>query len=214
MSRQSKATRTRSEILDAAWEMISDQGADVSMSDIAKAVGVSRQAVYLHFGSRGGLLMALVRRADDRFEIRQDFFAAMKRPVASDRLDACLCVWFRFVRRIVPVARDLVRLRATDADAAEAWEDRMRDLRAWIRQLVATFQEDGALVPGWEVEEAADYIWTASSVQIWDMLVRERGWSEARAESVLRRTISTIVLRPEFGSPDAADEKSRTFPQS
>lgn len=194
MSRKTKATRTRSDILDAAWEMISEQGADVSMSDIAKAVGLSRQAVYLHFGTRGGLLVALVRRADDRFEIREDYFAAMKRPEAAERLDECLRVWFRFVRRIVPVARDLVRLRATDTDAAEAWEDRMRDLRAWIRQLVATFQADGALAPGWDVDEAADYIWTASSVQVWDMLVREREWPELRAETTLRHTISAVIL--------------------
>lgn len=196
MSTKSKATRTRSEILDAAWEMISERGADVSMSDIARSVGLSRQAVYLHFGTRGGLLMALVRRADDRFEIRQDFFAAMKRPLAADRLDECLRVWFQFVRNIVPVARDLVRLRATDRDAAEAWEDRMRDLRAWIRELVATLQADGALAPGWQVDEAADYIWTASSVQVWDILVRERGWSELKAEARLRQTIPRVVLEP------------------
>lgn len=207
MSRKTKATRTRSEILDAAWEMISEQGADVSMSDIAKAVGLSRQAIYLHFGTRGGLLVALVRRADDRFEIREDFFAAMARPKAGDRLDEALRVWFRFVRRIVPVARDLVRLRATDMDAAEAWEDRMRDLRTWIRQLVETFQADGTLVSGWDVDEAADYIWTASSVQVWDMLVRERGWSEMRAETMLRQTIATLILCQQEGSPDATGDR-------
>ena len=36
------------------------------MAEIAKAAGVSRQAVYLHFGTRGGMLMALVKRADRR----------------------------------------------------------------------------------------------------------------------------------------------------
>jgi len=202
VSRKSKATRTRSEILDAAWEMISEQGADVSMSDIAKAVGLSRQAIYLHFGTRGGLLMALVRRADDRFEIKEDFFAAMALADAGDRLDEALRVWFRFVRRIVPVARDLVRLRATDTDAAAAWEDRMRDLRTWIRQLVETFQAEGALAAGWDVDEAADYIWTASSVQVWDMLVRERQWPEMGAEIMLRQTIAALILRQKVDLPD------------
>lgn len=195
MSSFGKSARTQTEILDVAWGLISENGADVSMADIAKVVGLSRQAVYLHFGTRGGLLMALVRRADDRFEVKEDFFLAMARPSAAEKLDACLQAWFQFVRRILPVARDLVRLRATDADAAAAWEDRMTDLRSWIAVLVAHLQKEGALASHWTLEEATDYIWTASSVQTWDMLVTERGWSERRAETVLRQTIASCVLR-------------------
>lgn len=196
MSNIGKSARTQTEILDAAWGLISENGADVSMAEIAKMVGLSRQAVYLHFGTRGGLLMALVRRADDRFGVKEDFFAAMEQPAAAEKLDACLQVWFQFVRKILPVARDLVRLRATDADAAAAWEDRMMDLRSWIAILVRQLKTEGALASHWTQEEATDYIWTASSVQTWDMLVTERGWDEHRAETVLRQSIALCVLRP------------------
>lgn len=175
--------------------MLAEQGADVSMLDIAKAVGVSRQAVYLHFGTRGGLLMALVKRADERFEVREDFFKAFNTTSPADRLDACLGVWLAFVPKILPVAKDLIRLRATDPDASAAWEDRMSDLRSWLRQLIESLQAEGALASSWTIEAATDYLWIASSVQVWDLLVVERNWEPDRAAAILRASISKVLLK-------------------
>lgn len=165
------------------------------MSEIAKAAGISRQAVYLHFGTRGGLLMALVKRADERFEIKEGFFEALKTRSPSERLDSCLRVWLKFVPKILPVARDLIRLRATDPDAAAAWEDRMADLRSWLRQLVESLKADGALAPSWTVKEATDYLWIASSVQVWDLMTVERAWKKKRARAVVRDSIAKVLLR-------------------
>ena len=175
--------------------MIAEQGADVSMLDIAKAVGISRQAIYLHFRTRGGLLMALVKRADERLGIREDFFAALDTLSPAERLDACLRVWLAFVTQILPVAKDLIRLRATDPDASAAWEDRMSDLRSWLRRLAESLHAEGALASSWTIEEATDYLWTASSVQVWDLLVVERNWKQERAATILRESISKVLLK-------------------
>lgn len=164
------------------------------MSEIANAAGISRQAVYLHFGTRGGLLMALVKRADDRLLIREGFQEALRQPTAAERLDSWLTAWFAFVRQILPVAKDLVRLRPTDPDAAAAWEDRMSDLRSWLSDLVASFESDGALRPDWSVDEAADYLWAASSVQMWDLMAGERHWDDVKLDVTLRRTIAEALL--------------------
>ena len=185
---------TRNEILDVAWSLIAEQGADTSIQQIADAVGVSRQSVYLHFKTRGGLLMALVRRADERFSIREDFFDAMRIEDPRLRLGKCLGIWFEFAERIHPVATDLVRLRKTDPDAAAAWEDRMTDLRDWERQLVQSLQRDKVLRPDWSVDEATDFLWTSSSIQAWDLLTRERSWKTERASEVLARTIADVLL--------------------
>ncbi|MFC3053638.1 TetR/AcrR family transcriptional regulator [Kordiimonas pumila] len=194
MSSNKKSEITKREILDAAWGLVAEKGADVSVSEIAKAAGVSRQAVYLHFASRGGLLIALVKRADERFGIKQGFFdaAAMQDPAV--RLDMCLSVWFRFVVEILPVATDLIRLRATDADAAHAWQDRMSELRLWYQNLVKGLQEDGALKPDWTVDTAADYLWAASSVQALSLLAVECGWGFDKTSLTLKKTISDTLL--------------------
>ena len=194
MSSKRKPERTRAEILDAAWNLISEKGAEVSISEIASAAGISRQAVYLHFGSRGGLLMALVRRADTRFEIKERLFACIDVSDPEERLDRLVRVWIDFVTKIFPVATDLVRLRATDRDASAAWEDRMTDLRSWLLALTTSLEEDGALAAGWSPKEASEYLWASFSVQLWGLLVEDCGWDQDRALSVLRRTIRQTLL--------------------
>lgn len=195
MSNLKRAERTRLEILDAAWDLIAARGAAVSMAEIATAVGMTRQSVYVHFNSRGGLLMALVRRADARFFIWEGFETAMTEKEPAARLDAVLGVWLDFVPKIHPVATDLIRMRATDEDAARAWEDRMSELLKFYRGLMSGVKKEGALAADWSAPRAADYLWAASSVQAWDLLVRERGWSEAAASKCIRGTIRATLLK-------------------
>lgn len=194
MSSNKRSKATKEDILDAAWALVAEKGAEVSVAEIAKASGVSRQAVYLHFTSRGGLLMALVKRADERFGIKADFFEAAALQKPDERLGACLDVWFRFVVNILPVATDLIRLRATDADAAEAWNDRMTDLRSWHRALVEGLKEEGVLKPAWSVEDASDYLWATSSVQTWSLLSMECGWEFDKTARTLKKTIMKSLL--------------------
>ena len=190
-----RAVRTRREILDAAWTLIAERGARVSMADVAEAVGMTRQSVYLHFGSRAGLLMALVHRADERFEIIEQLEAALEVEGGAARLDACLGVWLDFVPKIHPVARHLIRIRADDADAAEAWGDRMKSLRRLFRLLVRSLRDEGVLDPGWTVSRATDYLWAGCSVQVWDLLVVERGWSHAQARASIRAGLARVMLQ-------------------
>ena len=203
---------TRTALLDAAWDLIARDGAGVSVAQICRAAGVSRQAGYLHFGSRGGLLMALVHRADERFRIRPLLFDAFSLPDPRDRLETSISVWLDFVVKIEPVASDLIRLRATDQDAAAAWEDRMTELRSWLTELVGSVHTDGALAPGWGVEDAASYLWATTSVQIWGLLRHDCSWTEKRTRAALTRGLTDTLLAPpslrEIGRapsrPDAA----------
>lgn len=195
MSRNSRGRKTRDDILDSAWDLISTKGAEVSVSQIATAVGMSRQTVYLHFGSRGGLLIALVRRADQRHEIKEAFDAALALPDPYARLTATLATWLDFVPTIYPVARDLIRLRDSDPEAAAAWDDRMTDLRSWLAVLTRSLNDDGALQDHWTPEAAAAHLWAHSSVQVWGLLTTECGWSPAQAAETITRTLCTDLMR-------------------
>lgn len=194
MSRKKARGVTRNEILDRAWDLISEKGADISMSQIAAESRVSRQSVYLHFKTRGGLLLALVQRADERFEVKEGFFSALEIEDPAQRLDECLKVWFEFAVKIHPVATDLIRLRKTDDDANTAWTDRMADLRTWERQLVQSLADDGALSDDWQVDDAADFLWASTSIQIWDILYNDRSWNAAKISGTLRRSVAKTLL--------------------
>ena len=195
VSRNSRGNRTRAEILDKAWDLISEQGADAKISEIAKAVGVSRQAIYVHFNSRGGLLVELVKRADERFEIKEAFDAALAIDDPKDRLIATLDAWLVFVPKIYPVAKDLIRLQDTDPEASIAWNDRMSDLRRWLLTLSKSLRRDGALKTSWTPEKASQFFWTQSSVQAWGLLRYECGWSEKEIAGRLKDSLVSTLLK-------------------
>jgi AcrR family transcriptional regulator len=194
MSRKKSSGVTRQEILDIAWELIAAHGAEISMKEIAAAAKVSRQSVYLHFKSRGGLLMALVRHADARFMIREELTKAMKIANPVKRLDECLNVWFDFLLKIRPVASDLVRLRETDVDAAAAWDDRMADLWGWEHALIQSLADDNVLANHLKIEDATDILWSLTSIQIWNLFTGDRNWNADKSKKMLRQTIARTLL--------------------
>lgn len=192
----SKSRRTRARILDVAWDLLAERGLDVSMNDIAEAAGRTRQSLYQHFKSRGSLLMALVRRADERADIRSRFRDALAQPDPAGRLDAFLTTWLDFVPVIHPVASQLLRSRGRDAEAYAAWNDRMEELLDAFRQLTRGLRASGALADHWTAPRAAEFLWAGSSVQQWELLAIDCGWGPAQASKTLRRTLAAAVLHP------------------
>jgi AcrR family transcriptional regulator len=174
--------------------LFAERGTEVSMAEVADAAGLTRQAVYVHFRSRGGLLVALVRRADERADIYARFREALAEPEPRERLDAFLSVWLDFVPAIHPVARSLMRARDEDSDAAGAWQDRMKSLRGGFTDLARSLKRDGVLSSEWTAPAAAEYLWAASSMQAWELLAVDCGWGEGRVSRVLRRTLAEAVL--------------------
>jgi AcrR family transcriptional regulator len=61
--RQAELDRTRSSILAAARDLVSEHGPDLSMGKVAERAGVSRITIYNQFGSKAGLLEALSAEA-------------------------------------------------------------------------------------------------------------------------------------------------------
>lgn len=203
MSKISKSDRTKADILATAWSLISRKGDTVSMAEIAQAVGLTRQAIYTHFPTRAALLVALVRDADHRFAIWEAFTAATAHPDPTQRLEACLDAWFAFVVKIHPVATVLIRTRVADQDAEAAWTDRMDALKDFLTDTMTGLAEAGVLKPGWPPRRAAEFLWSVSSVQNWDLLVRECNWPPDQAATMLKSTIRETLLVAE-GLPSSA----------
>ena len=62
-----EATQTRQELLDAALEGFSRQGYHATrLADIAKAAGVTRGAIYHHFGGKAGMYNTLTKAASEQ----------------------------------------------------------------------------------------------------------------------------------------------------
>jgi AcrR family transcriptional regulator len=142
---------------------------DLTMGDVAAWAGLSRQAVYLHFGNRGALLAALLEHLEGSAE---DPVAA---PSARAAVAAMVARHAGSFGRLYPVAS----LMASFAPW-QRWEDRRLD---GCRLLAGRFHAEGALAPHLSVEAAADLLWTLTSLATWRDLVIGRGWSADRYRS-------------------------------
>jgi AcrR family transcriptional regulator len=77
---------TRSRILESARALLMKrQGANVSMEEIGRKAGVSRQAVYLHFADRGDLFVALVQYVDEKRGLADEVERLRNAPQGSQR---------------------------------------------------------------------------------------------------------------------------------
>lgn len=195
MSTNIRGDKTRQQILDTAWNLIAEKGADISLGEIAKASGVTRQALHLHFGKRGGLLTAMVRRADERATIIEKFAADIQIKEVEKRLTTFLNTWFDFISDIFPVASDLIRLRTKDPEAAAAWEDRMQHLRAISLELIQSIEKDSSLSAEWQPKPAAEFLWTLMSIQTWGLLTDDCKWSKPQARAVLIQQAHKVILK-------------------
>ena len=173
------------------------QGEAVRLKDIAKAAGVSRQAIYLHFGSRVGLMVATVQYVDEvaGFMVRSQHVREEEDGEAAVRL--FVAFWSEYVPTIYGLAKQLLILRETDKGAAAAWEDRMDSLRNGpCRFLIERLERQGRLNSAWETEAAIDFFWMLISIQTWESLVIERGWTGENYASKLNQTIQHTLVAP------------------
>ena len=163
------------------------------MAYVARAAGVSRQAVYLHFPSRASLFMAVVHRMDGEADIRARCARALDAADPIEAFRAFLITWLRFAATIQPVATMLLAARNVDPEAWAAWEDRMSELRSGYRFATRRLAGVGLLRPGLDARGAADLAWALTSVPVWEQLTLDRGWSARRLERHLVDGVIAMV---------------------
>jgi len=176
MSSENSTTRTR--ILDAAWKLLETGGSKVRMSDIAKAAGVSRQAVYLHFPSRAELLIATTRHIDAVKDVDARLVASRAATSGLERLDHYIDAWCGYIPEIYGVGRALMAMQDSDDDARDAWTNRMNAVHHGCVAVVTMLCEERKLRPDLSVSRAADLLAMLLSVRGWEQLVEDRGWSQ------------------------------------
>ena len=164
---------TKERILSAARELVEQgNGGTPNMSELARAVGISRQALYLHFPDRGSLLLALVADVDEREDLQAEASAMLAAPDAAGQIRAWVRMQARRNPRIAPLARALDQARHSDQAAAEAWRDRTDNRMRGAVMAVTRLRDEGRLHPSWTSTEAATLLWELTSFRVWDDLVK------------------------------------------
>jgi len=192
----SKISLTRSRILKAAWKLLEDgKGNAVRMSDIAKAAGISRQALYLHFPNRADLLVATTRYVDEIKNVDTRLAPSRAATSGTDRLSDFIAAWGNYIPEIYGVAKALMLMQETDPEAAAAWNGRMQAVRAGCQAAVRALKSDDTLAKDLTEKPATDILWTLLSVRNWEHLRLECGWSQAQYIKSTQRNAARLLVK-------------------
>jgi AcrR family transcriptional regulator len=196
-ARRRQAEQTRARILDAARELFRSAGyAATTIDAVASAAGVSAKTVEAAFGSKRGVLAALVDPLASAGPPRDlvDRLRAAEDPGERLRLVAELCR--RAYEASVPefeLMRDAAAVAPEVAAAARQVESRRRANQV---RLVAYLQDRGSLRDDLAPEEATDIIWALTGYDVYRALVVERRWPAGRYQDWLADTLAASVLGP------------------
>jgi AcrR family transcriptional regulator len=199
-----RTSRTR--ILDSALTLIESRGgADVTMAEIARAAEVSRQAIYLHFADRADLLLAVVRHVDERRGLPAELRKIVDAPSGTASLEEMVSLQARMNPRVWAVARALDAVRRRDPEVERSWQDRLANRLRGCREIVGRLAREGSLRPGLGEREAADLLWSITSLRSWEDLVLERGWTAEQ----YRRRVTVLLVETLTGARSPAPRARR-----
>lgn len=197
MSSSTAKPDTRTLILDAALALMQQGRAAANLVQVAKAAGVSRQAVYLHFADRADLYLSLVRHIDAKRDLAGAIARIEAAPDGQAMLAEAVAMQARMNPALHPIAAAMDAVRGEDAAIEAAWQDRLRHRREGAAGMVARLDAEGLLRPDLDQATAADLLWSLLSLRMWEDLVVLRSWSAAQYQhEVLGMIRRTLLARP------------------
>lgn len=200
--RREQAAATRTAILEAAHRLFAEQGyAATTMAAIAAEANVASKTVYLAFETKSGVLRALWNRLlrGDQREVpvasREWYREAVEAPDPERKLRLNARNGRAVKSRVAPLFEVIRTAAPADADIGALWSRIQREFHANQRVIVEGLDAKKALKPGLDVDRATDLLWTLNHPDVWQLLVRERGWTPEDYEQWLGDTACAQLLR-------------------
>ena len=185
--RQEQARANRQAVLDAARELFLAHGyAGTTIAGVAGEAGVSVETVYKAFGNKPGLVKAVfdvsIVGDDEPVPMLEREFVQrnMAEPDPRRKLLDYGGHLADTAPRVGPVQLVVKEAAATDPGAAAVWEQLQQERLTGMTAFATHLHEGGHLREGVTMEEARDVLWAHNSVELWELLVRLRGWSNER----------------------------------
>ena len=202
--RREQAAATRRDILSAAQRLFERDGfAGTTMAAIAAEAGVAQKTVYVAFETKSGVLRALWNlllrgdQDDAPVAMRAWYREVLDEPDPERRLRLNARNARAVKERAWPVMGVIRSAAAMDPDIGELWERIGSEFHDNQRAVVAGLQAGGALRAGLDVPRATDILWTLNHPDVWQLLVRERGWTAAQWERWFADAACEQLLGPD-----------------
>jgi AcrR family transcriptional regulator len=188
---------TRERILVTTRALVAERGTKLKLGEVADRAGVSRQAVYLHFRDRAGLLVALVQHMDSSLALSESLSHVFQAQSGVEVIARTMALHGDFSAAIDPVALMLEAAQYEDEALGAAWRDRMHFRRQVHRKIVQRIAELGELADTWTNDTAADLFYAVTLPGPWRELTRELGWTGSQYVDAMTTMLSRSLLVPE-----------------
>ena len=202
--RQEQGDRSREDILDAASRLMAARGFDgTSISALAKESGLPASSIYWHFGSKEGVLMAVMERGAEEFV---KLTSLENLPRAASRAEKLTWV-FQRAARIIEESPEFLRLQtvlllSAPAGGANAAVLRLRQQqRDGLRDALALcFSEPGSAPAIQTADRLVDFAGAAFE----GTFLAAQGGSAAYSDILARLADALIRMADEEEGPAAS----------
>jgi AcrR family transcriptional regulator len=134
---------TRAQILDAAREMLRQEGyAATTMRAVADHAGVQLSLVHYHFGSKRQLLVAVLEHENARLLERQQKLYAGPEPLAEKWRMACGYLQEDLRSGFVRILWELWAAGLADEELAQRWREAMAGWRGLLEEVVTRWADE------------------------------------------------------------------------
>ena len=196
--RQAQAAETRKLVLSAARRLFAERGySATTMAEIAVEAGVVQQTIYDSFGSKRGLILALLEVMDEEAGIAE----IVPQIAATDDPRQALALGVRLTRQLNERCADLVQAITSAApvepDVAAAYEDGMARHRAGVKWMVDKIARADALREWMTAEEAAAIVTVMTAPSAYTSLHKDFGWSFDECEERLTSSLAAMLIEGE-----------------
>lgn len=200
--RRDAAVRTRARMLGAARHQFAEHGyLSTTVEAIAEAAGVSPQTFYTVFGSKRGVLFALLDEMPAAADPATLAAALASAPDAERQLALLVDYRLRLYAGSLDVLTAVRAAGGQDPDVAALWNEGEDRRRRNQQKLLSAWHAHGELRPSITRRQADDVLWALTGPDVYRLFVVERKWSRERFREWLVDMLAYELLKTTSRDP-------------
>jgi AcrR family transcriptional regulator len=198
--RREQAAARRRAVVVAAQDLFARDGfRATTIAAVARTAGVSAESVYKGFGTKAALAKAVFDRViagdDEPVPVAQRADAKAIQDEPDLRAKLALYAEAAAARQVRSAGvQILIRDgRHVDETLEVVWQNLLTERLTGMTMLAAHLHATGQLRADLDVDEVRDLLWTYISVELFELLVLNRGWTLDRYTTWLTRTLVSAL---------------------